>query len=319
MDNEAKMTERRGLPVDFLLEAATTPNPGNGEDAYVYALSKGASMAGVFDGCGGTGARRYKNAGGRTGAYLASRVVSGATRDWFELGEALADNASEAAARLEVRARDYLRMSRAALCEQSAMLGTISKELPTTCAVVIAQGDAVEAELRSFSAGDSRCYLLDEDGLHQLTADDLRGYDAMENLHADARLTNVINASERFEIRVKVVPISRPCVAFAATDGCFGYLPTPMAFEHLLLSTLSEAASPNDWEARLRAAFAALAGDDATLCGLSLGFGGFARLKATLALRLAHVTERYVEGWAERSLEDQRALWDEYKSSYYSV
>lgn len=310
--------QRRSLPVDFVLEVATEKVPGNGEDAYVYALSDGKAMVGVFDGCGGSGARRYERAANKTGAYLASRVVAGATRDWFAQGEAFESNVREATARLEARSASYLRTSRQALREGSAMLGTLSKELPTTCSVMVAHGDSVEAEVRSLWAGDSRCYVLDADGLHQLSADDLDGYDALENLHADGALTNVVNASDRFEIHAKVMPIAHPCVAFAATDGCFGYLPSPMAFEHLLLTTLEEASSPNDWEARLRERFAAVAGDDATLCGLSLGFGSFARLKATLAPRLAEVGERFVAGWDECSPEEQQALWEEYKAGYYA-
>ena len=40
---------------------------------------------GVFDGCGGLGARQYKHYEDHTGAYIASRIASGAVYEWFQL------------------------------------------------------------------------------------------------------------------------------------------------------------------------------------------------------------------------------------------
>lgn len=42
------------------------------------------SLIGEFDGCRGLGARQYENYETHTGAYVASRLVSGAAYDWFQ-------------------------------------------------------------------------------------------------------------------------------------------------------------------------------------------------------------------------------------------
>ena len=72
--------------------------------------------------------------------------------------------------------------------------------------------------------GDSRGYILDGNGLHQVTVDDVTVTDAMMNLREDAPMTNVASASRPYEIHRKQVQLSEPAVVFAATDGCFGYL-----------------------------------------------------------------------------------------------
>ena len=49
--------------------------PQNGEDSYLYSFNENKGLVGVFDGCGGIGSRRYEILNGKTGAYIASRIV----------------------------------------------------------------------------------------------------------------------------------------------------------------------------------------------------------------------------------------------------
>jgi len=94
-----------------------------------------------------------------------------------------------------------------------------------------------------FWAGDSRAYLLDpRAGAQQLTTDDIKsGADAMRNLTDDSVMSNCISASADFHINHRAVELEAPFVVLCATDGCYGYLPSPMHFEQLLLSTMAAA------------------------------------------------------------------------------
>ena len=49
-------------------------------------------------------------------------------------------------------------------------------------------------------------------------------------------------------INVKKIRIEHPCIIMAATDGCFGYLKSPMEFEKLLLDTLLAGESIVQWQ-----------------------------------------------------------------------
>ena len=68
------------------LESYSEKIPRNGEDAISYSINGKASYVGVFDGVGGSGARRYESRYHKTGAYLASRLVAEEVKKWFDDG-----------------------------------------------------------------------------------------------------------------------------------------------------------------------------------------------------------------------------------------
>jgi hypothetical protein len=121
-------------------------------------------------------------------------------------------------------------------------------------------------------------------------------------------------------------------VLLAATDGCFGYLPTPMHFEHLLLATLAATRSTEDWSSALQREISAVTGDDAAISVLGVG-ADLPAIRELLAPRLAAVTEQHIEPFdevaasvaaAEQELERLRrqqvevtgARWGEYRGGY---
>ena len=159
-------------------------------------------------------------------------------------------------------------------------------------------------------------YLLDADGLAQLTEDDLGGVDAMQNLTRDAALTNVISLSKDFSLHSAQLSMGRPGLLFAATDGCFGYLSTPMEFEYLLLKTLQEAQNAVSWEKALVQEIGEVAGDDYTISGLAMGFGSFENLKRQLSARTALVYRTYIHGLDNCSREEKQKLWEHYRVHY---
>ena len=300
--------------LDFGFEVFKEKIPNNGEDSYLYTLEPFGAIVGVFDGCGGSGAKRYEKYQGKTGAYMASRVVSGATRDWFfELEN---ENDSHTTEALKDKIKQYLSICRSIGGGTTAFKGSMSKDFPTTAAVILMGIENKSVNATCFWAGDSRCYLLDSEGLKQLTEDDLGGLDAMENLTADGVLTNVISSSKDFSLHQKTIPITKPSLIFAATDGCFGYFSTPMEFEHLLLSTLFSAENVEEWEQSISDVLKEVAGDDYSMSGVSLGYGSLSNLKKSLEKRYSYLYTNYIADLDKKDHEEKVELWRSYKSTY---
>lgn len=287
----------------------------NGEDSYLYAFDDDSGIISVMDGCGGSGAKKYPRYKEKTGAYMASRVVAGAVRDWFidlhgqfELHKDIDS--------LKDRIKEYL-----CLCKQysgatATIKGSIAKEFPTTLALTLCERKNDNIQATVIWAGDSRCYLLDEEGLKQLTEDDVDGLDSLENLTADGVLKNVISISKDFTLHNKTIQVLSPSMIIVATDGCFGYYSTPMEFEYLLLDTLLTSHSPSDWEQKITNALDNVSGDDFTLCGAAFGFESFENIKSTMLKRCENVKKQYIDKLENATQELKIKLWDEYKKDY---
>lgn len=315
----AKETEAQGengliRKADFLLSFSGEKRRGNGEDSYFYALNVDRAMLAVFDGCGGPGSASYPAVRGKTGAYLSARAVCAAWLDWFE---ALRPGWEGDESELRQKTMDYLRR-----CESNAgedgggSAGRMSLELPTTAAAVLCRTDRGGMDVRLFWAGDSRVYLLDSAGLAQLTEDDPGGVDAMGKLSAKSSPANVISLSRDFHIHSARLNMGRPGLLFAATDGCFGTLSTPMEFEYLLLNTLLSAPNVQEWEKALKHALGKDAGQDYTLSGAAFGFGGLDELKRQLSGRARLLYRTYIYGLDACSPEEKQQLWEHYKPNY---
>lgn len=80
----------------------------------------------MFDGCGGSGARVYDVYGGHTGAYLASRIASGAAYDWFQN--------EEPPAALERDIARALQCYKENASGSSGIRSSMAKDFPTTAA-----------------------------------------------------------------------------------------------------------------------------------------------------------------------------------------
>jgi hypothetical protein len=185
-----------------------------------------------------------------------------------------------------------------------------------------------------FWSGDSRVYVFDPaTGAHQLTRDDLRDAgDALVNLRQDSVVSNAMSADTDFVVHHHMVELSAPFLAIAATDGCFGYVRTPIHFEHLVLAALQESTDTASWSQLLQRRIAEITGDDVAMAALGVGadHDEFRRLFAT---RTAELEQRCVApldeleaevGRAEQAVAQARsrhaavqtALWAEYKTEY---
>ena len=315
---------------------------GHGEDSDpIVRHGRELGLVAVFDGMGGAGGTTYETGDGtRTGAYLASRVAREVVEQRMV---ALLDpewNLDGAAA-----AQDLQRSVRKALQERLAELNApasglrsrLLRALPTTMALAALQrqepgGDRWTCHL--FWAGDSRAYVFEPGaGARQLTPDDIRDRgDAMANLREDSVVSNAMSADTDFVVHHRQVELTTPFLVVAATDGCFGYLPSPMHFEHLVLAALRDAPDTGGWSAAVQAAVTAVTGDDAAMA--TLGFGAdhdgfrtaFAERTADLERRwitplddldaaLREQERKVAEVRAARQ-EQQARLWAAYKPGY---
>ncbi len=281
------------------------------EDSFLAAREGQYVFLGVFDGCGGSGGKTYASFGGHTGAWAASRAATIAAREWF-LSASFEDAQEDSD--LSACLNNALQACKSHEPARQVLLGNLSKEFPTTVAAFCKE---IESDFADFYwCGDSRCYVLDADGLHQVTADDVAIQDAMRNLREDAPMTNVASASQPFQLHEKRLKISQPAVIFAATDGCFGYLPSPMAFERLLLKTMAQSSGIEEWKRRLDAQIGRVSGDDYTLIAWPHRFNDFREMKRAFRDRLVFIEGNYPRVESEEALFDQ---WEAYKSDYESM
>ena len=78
------------LPLDFHPSVFCGEiKPSCGEDNWAHVFSQETGFVGVFDGCGGSGARRHKEYDGHSEAFMASRLSSGAVYTGMQVNGSL--------------------------------------------------------------------------------------------------------------------------------------------------------------------------------------------------------------------------------------
>jgi serine/threonine protein phosphatase PrpC len=328
-----------GPAVSFAFNLAKVPDHGEDSDP-ILREGPDLGLAGVFDGMGGAGGTVYETEDGpRSGAYLASRIARDVVEEHL-LGALVPDRplVGEATAlELHDAVEAALQARLAELhAPTSRLRSRLLRALPTTMALGAlqrAERDGGDWVCHVLWAGDSRVYVCTADGLQQLSIDDLRDAgDAMANLQRDSVISNAISADTEFRINHRQVPLTAPFFLLCATDGCFGYLRSPMHFEEIVLRTLMGAATEDDWSAALQSEISAVTGDDAAMAVIGVGTD-LPGLQQLLAPRLAEVTERFTEPMdrlldevhaAEQALaqlqlrraNDTASRWNEYKDGY---
>jgi serine/threonine protein phosphatase PrpC len=328
-----------GPTVSFGFNLAKIPDHGEDSDPI---LRDGPDLAllGVFDGMGGAGGTVYETEDGpRSGAYLAARIARDVVEermldvlvpDWNLNGDAAAEDLRRSVQDALVRRLAELK------APPSRLRSKLLRALPTTMAVVGVQRASRAGSTwlcHVFWAGDSRAYVFEPDGARQLTVDDLRdSNDAMTNLQRDSVVSNAMSADTDFHVNYRRVELEAPFFLLCATDGCFGYLPTPMHFERLVLSSLANASSIDAWSQGIQSDVAAVTGDDAAMAVVSVG-ASLDDLQHMYAARVGELEEQFttpidelgravaraedeLKATQQRQLEETQQLWAHYRPRY---
>jgi serine/threonine protein phosphatase PrpC len=328
-----------GPTISFAFNLEKIPDHGEDSDP-ILRDGPDLGLVGVFDGMGGAGGTIYETPDGpRTGAYLASRIARDVVErrmldllepDWHLNGKSAASDLQ--------RSVQYALKERLAELNpaRSGLRSRLIRALPTTMALAALQriqpGGSVWAG-HVFWAGDSRAYVFESGGARQLSTDDLRDPgDALANLRRDSVVSNAMSADVEFQVNYRRVQLRAPFLVICATDGCFGYVRTPMHFEHLVLSRLLEARNTEAWSSALQTEIAAVTGDDAAMSMLGVG-ADFKEFQKLFARRVAELASEVVEPLNQlddtvarveqelqelrsRQLDETAQRWNRYKPGY---
>jgi len=316
-----------------------------GEDAppiNISSTNECRSLIAVFDGLGGSGSSLYDEDGiTHTGAYIASRQVRETIftyfkdqmeNDEFEISSELIENLKQ---QIKKELEDKLKKQKFG---QSKLKSSLIRTFPTTLALAITNQKQDNIEIDLLWAGDSRVYILSpKEGLVQVTKDDLKiDNDPFENIENDSPLSNMIHLDDEFTINHTKQKFEPPFFIIAATDGCFGYFPTPMHFENLLIDDLSSSNDENEWKEKITSDLKLVSGDDFSL---SLSYIGkdtpnFEAIKTLFRNRQEDLYREYMKDIHDletklstmkkelKEFEDKRkslhkSLWERYKSGNY--
>lgn len=278
---------------------------GKGDDAppILKCFKDNSCLISIADGMGGAGGTIYEIDNSKhSGAYLASRAVNSIAEKYLigfkELGyEIDITNYENIAKDFKYHFDSGLAQILDKIHKRSNsklnLKSNLIKRLPTTFALSYIKNQNGGLKIFNYWAGDSRIYILaPENGLNQLTNDDLteKG-DAFENLLNDSPLSNCVHADKNYKINTNWFNINTPVIVFASTDGAFGYLPTPVHFEYLLLETLANSYNISDWKRTLEKEFKKNQADDISLSFILFGFKNFIEIKDSFYPRKAKLNK----------------------------
>lgn len=315
------------INLQFMVEKSI----GKGEDSEpILFTTESSAITGVFDGMGGSGASLCDSEYGKghTKAYVASRIIREAIDKHINCKETKIDERilkEICVTRLNSEIQKFP-------TEKSLLRSKIVREYPTTFTLIVAKEDDRQTIIDSYWAGDSRNYLWTKDGFYQISKDDLEnGNDPLDNLSNDSALSNCVCADKDFTIHYKEIIIGKqPYVIISATDGCFGYLKTPMHFEQLLASSLFSSKTLEDWEKKLKDTLQKISGDDFSLSLIARGFLDFQELSKNLGKKSNKYAGRIdsfqnqIDDIKNKLIESEKELqivivdkWTEYKPLYF--
>lgn len=133
-------------------------------------------------------------------------------------------------------------------------------------------------------AGDSRCYLLDTEGLRRLTKDD---EDECKQIN------NLFSVEDSTSLNFKRYILKPPFVLISASDGFFDRYKTNFELEAKLLNHIQDSTSPDDLKLRLLAHYTRDHSDDTSVAFVPIGYNSFDDMKNGLAERTRVVGTMY--------------------------
>jgi serine/threonine protein phosphatase PrpC len=312
---------------------------GQGQDAEpTFILSENKGLLAVYDGLGSASTEYEYEEEKKASAYWASLFTKQITEALFADNSFNTQNfVAELQEQLKKDLKEKIRKLEKTPPKFKGNLA--NRRLPTTIAGLYF--DLIENKLLIFWAGDSRCYLLNPNGLVQLTKDDIvTNSDALENLINDAPLSNFVNADTDFVINQYIMQLEQPCLLITATDGCFGYLESPAHFEYLMLKNLVNSFNIDHWKADFVNTLKQIAADDISLSLLAIGYNDFEKMKIDFQNRFIELETKFISplddfnrkildketsiSVAKNEIEKlktdknelRKTLWEQYKQGY---
>ena len=315
---------------------------GEDSDPILLHLDK-LTVTGVLDGMGGAGGVECESdfGSGYTKAYVGSRIVKTAIENMIRQNHSFAFQPDFCNILLDTinnrLKQELLKYPPRTKGLRSALI----KEYPTTLAMTCVREEGSQLIIESYWAGDSRNYIWTSKGLFQISRDDLKGnLDSLQNLRDDAPMSNCIHADGKFTINRNTITdmsIYDKFLIISATDGCFGYYPSPMDFEKALSESLKYSSNMDELKQKLSQAFTFVTADDFSFSIAAFGFHDFKDLRKSLACtnnlevssyfkkrreyenivrRRNKLTEEIEQMGAELE-SDIDAIWEDYKIAYF--
>lgn len=291
---------------------------GKGEDAPPFIDSAdGVIVLAVFDGMGGAGSSQRIDELGiiRTDAYVAAHIAQTTlAKCWKQFSQV---GRREFAKLLEGELQKALHPEAKTA---SNLTGRLLRRLPTTlsCAFIYQERDPRHVNISAMWAGDSRAYVLSPHfGLLQISTDDTDPQgDALQNLLSGAPLANFVSPDIPFHINVRSGPLELPLIVFVCSDGCFDFLPTPMHFEYLLLSSVVDSNSFEQWQTTLENYIFPYATDDVSMACTALGWQEYSELRQSFQSRQTQIYDEYIRHFDEK---EQKVLQTEESLIYVKL
>lgn len=276
------------------------PLKGHDEDAPSYADDR---MLIVCDGLGGGGQNVYFIDGEkRTSAYLGSRIISAACREFISVHyEEFCENmqnpvflVSELKTVISNSLNHYVTEKKL----KNIVRGKSIQMLPSTLAAIIYKHFEDHTDVLVVSAGDSRAFVLTpENGLQQISRDDV--FDNVDAFVKSGTMTNNIRQDGEFHINYGYYVLPPKCILFVCTDGCFDYISTPMELEYRLDYSIIKCGDPLNSESNDLGEFLGNVleksglKDDCTLAGAVLGYTDSENTKNLFLRRALEIQEKY--------------------------
>ena len=142
--------------------------------------------------------------------------------------------------------------------------------LPTTLvAININKETEEEVDFDVYCAGDSRAYMISQEGLQQLSQDD----------EADESITNYFAVKkEPIILNSRHYCMKKPCILFVCSDGIFDAAAVKdyLKLEYALLGYMAESSSMSMWRDKLqKELYSRVKGDDCTIALRSFGYTSY--------------------------------------------
>ena len=263
---------------------------GLGEDSDPILLQfDKLTITGVFDGMGGAGGAECESdfGSGYTKAYVGSRIVKAALENMIRQNPSFAFHLNFKDILLNTIGERYQEELQKYPPKSKGLRSALIKEYPTTLAITCVREEGNKYVIDSFWAGDSRNYIWTPKGLFQISKDDLKGdLDPLQNLRDDAPMSNCVHADGKFFINHKCIEglsTNDKFLIISATDGCFGYYPSPMDFETTLYECVKYSKNMDELKQKLSKAFAYVTADDFSYSIAAFGFGSYKELNKTFS------------------------------------